>query len=583
MLSFGKQQNEMNRETAKSLGQSLAELKEVAEIAREITRSHEKDDADKAEVSLRRDRAIVESFDHKQVIDDKTTPPSLDDCYAFLKVRVEGKIVDNTYTAYCASIIRQYFLLRQKVSNKQEFAIMNGVLNIHLVNLRPQYDYDLHSIYKYNNSIGFVRNKTIRILNGIYEIPFTRMTLENLNSLRADSILLLRLLLWTFLAISALTIIAYIAPYLLGLLFTSQTATHTMHSVATTPSVPTSTDTNPNAYPSTTPHYSGTTESSATYYASLLSGLTNSISSLWTDQKNDVCTLRLLGWCARKEESYQESLLSQSWRKLKQTSTALRDSSTPVIQHLMSNTGVTLSHSSAYLSQTFTSAKEHMTKSLLKYTNSPVDTNSTLLEIIAASTRTVSGNLYNYATDFIVPATRKTSTYLAYLGERFVTGAKPGMERATLWTAGVCRETLTQASETASSIFTSSARYFASLATLGMQSSMETISYYFPPPQSIPSRLWQGFADIIWNASLWLLKLILVLLSFVALSLFTIRMATLPWRLILTDYAPSTAALTIGILIGITSNTLKMCSTLIGLLIRIARYRGSGTGYQNPT
>lgn len=141
------------------------------------------------ELLLQRVRAAAEAPEHKAIIDDKHTPPSVDDGYAFLKLRCEGKIVDNTYYAYCASIIRQYLSLRKKVGSRTEYAIMNGIMNLHLANIRPQYDYDLHHIMKHNDCIGYVQRTTIRLFNQIIEIPFSRITLEDLNVWRPASTL----------------------------------------------------------------------------------------------------------------------------------------------------------------------------------------------------------------------------------------------------------------------------------------------------------------------------------------------------------------------------------------------------------
>lgn len=576
MPLIGKSQNEVNQETAKSFGASLAELKVVVDLMKTINNADHEDAAAGAERDLRRDRAIAEGFDHRKTIDDKTSPPSMDDCFAFLKVRVEGKIVDATYTAYCASIIRQYFLLRKPVSNKQELAIMHGVMNLHLVNIRPQYDYDLHNIEKYNNCLNFVQNKTIRILNGIYEFPFTRMALGHLNSLRADFTSLLQLLLLTCLLLSTLGITVYIGSCLSGLLFTNPTVTPIMHSVGTTPSVPTSIDTNRNDYPTTTQDYLKTTESSVTWLGNQLSGLISSTSILWTDQKREECTLKLLGWCVRTEESYHESPLSQSWRKLKQTSTGLLDSYMPDMRHLTSSMVATLSHWNERLNLTSILEKEHMTKSLQRFTSWLGNTATTLRETTAASTHTTYVNTYSYVTGFIQNVTTRTKHYTNYLTERYETSALPDMVKATSSTAEGCRAMLTRALATVSSTCISCAQYSAISAIKGMQSLTVTISSYFLQLLSTPQDLETGLGNTIWNVSFYLLKLTLALLSFVALSWYITRTVTQQWHLTLTDYARSMAAHTIDITTVIISAICRTCNMLIGRLIRTARSTGSG-------
>lgn len=340
----------------------VATLKTINE-ARTAINSQTSDE----EASLKRAKAIADRFEHLKVIDDKSTPPGVDDCYAYLKVRCEGKLVDATYNAYCASIIRQYFTTRKQVSNKQEYAIMNAVMNIHLVNIRPQYDYDIHNLVRYNDCVNYVKRRTIRIFNQIVEIPLTSITLEDLNICRPVATLAQSSCLWKLVKMLLLIIAIYI-----GACYTILPFLNLMISIITLnpqqqQSLPIKTDTSQSYYASMIQPCLTTIKYSADLSADYSLGVMKSISSLWTVPQNDDFISRLSSVFEVDKRSRVASLLSQSWKKWEQISTSLLDSYKHATQPLTWLTEDISNHLNAASSFTAVLAKELMTKSAQKY------------------------------------------------------------------------------------------------------------------------------------------------------------------------------------------------------------------------
>lgn len=484
------------------------------------------------ETNLARARATAELHDHTAIIDDKSTPPSVDDGLAFLRVRCEGKLVDATYNSYCASIIRQYFSLRKKVSNKQEYAIMNSIMNVHLVNIRPQYDYDLHDMMKYNDCIGYVQRTTVRVFNQIIEIPFTRLTLEDLNVWRPASMFHQIKLQWKVILTLALLITAYFAASTIIHQFTSPTTTTITHNVQQPPSPPTQTDTGPPFYLSMIQSFSATTKDYATSSGKLVSGAMTSISSLWTTPEKGSFT-KMYEWISRKEEkSLVESLLSQSWRKCQQASTKLLDLSKLATHHSISLMDATSNLLSVHSKATYTSAKVLMTKSAQKFTNWLENTNSTLRETIVPSMRTSLQRCYDYVIDSTPVAINKTKSLYDSVVAPSITTAKHAMVNSTLYVVHECPVMWTRALEIASSTTTSSWDYLNSLIYGAKSLSTEMTSLYSQTLQSLQPKPSIFYVAITWILS-WFLQLqTYILLLFAALGWFCIRITIQLWRLI---------------------------------------------------
>ncbi|APG76548.1 hypothetical protein 1 [Wuhan insect virus 35] len=502
--------------------------------------THEIDDARTAPIPqgetaeervLRGVRAQAEVIEHRQVIDDKTTPPSVDDCYAFLKTRCEGKLVDGTYNAYCAALIRQYFATRKPVSNKMEYAIMNSVMNMHLINIRPQYDYDLHDILRYNDCINYVQRKTIRIFNQIIEIPFTRITLEDLNIFRPAATSRPINFLWKLFLALSLIIIAYYAVHFITLPFTLLTTFTTTHNQPQQPSQPIITATDPSYYQTITHLISTWTTSSTSSNDDYSHGPLSSIYHQWIAPASESFTRTLTLVYYKDAKPALESLLSLSWRKCQHLNTKLQDLYKEGTPHLTYAMDAISNHWNAVSKATDTLAKELTTILAAKYTSSLANINTTLRETILPLTLTSLSKCYDYATDFIYDVTNKAPNYLSSVKKQLETELLPAMEKSIQYAAQECPAMWTQALEIASSIITSSGMLLNDFISTVMRLSTETISSYSQTLKSQQQNSQTYYGSTIWKQLLVIVLILYTKLNFAVADWFIIPTAIPQWPL----------------------------------------------------
>lgn len=84
---------------------------------------------------------------------DKYTIPSIDKAVAYLQIRAVGKIIDETYTAYCGAILRQYLSKRKRVPIMVESAIVNGALAMHFSTINIVTEWDMHSAMQFKRRL----------------------------------------------------------------------------------------------------------------------------------------------------------------------------------------------------------------------------------------------------------------------------------------------------------------------------------------------------------------------------------------------------------------------------------------------
>ncbi|APG76358.1 hypothetical protein 1 [Hubei diptera virus 15] len=532
------------RKQIESLAKVLEQSHKIKELMAQQPQPGDTPTKTKEELNYVRAKATAETLEHLAVIDDKTLPPSVEDGLAFLKTRCEGKKVDHTYNAYCASIVRQYLQTRKKTSNKMEYAIMNSIMNIHLINLRPQYDYDLHEIMKYNDCINYVQRKTFRLFNSIYEIPFTHINLEPLNITALSLWNALPKPLSKFLQVLLLIITTYFVVSGIILPSIIHLTTSTTHSQPPPPLQPMPIVTDQSGWMSTTAHYLTTTACYAGSSVAYSLGAMTSTLSRWIAPASASSTW-IPSWIWKPEEpSLIESLHSQSSKRWEQISTKLHDLfklATPPLTWLLD---VTSNHLNALSSSAIISAKELMTKLAPKWHASVESINTTLRETILPSMHTSLWKCYDYATDFIYGASTTTASYYDSVVKPYATELYHGMVNATPSMARACQVTLTRVLVTVLSITTSLGLFSLTCISVAMQLSMETITSFLQTYQLMAVQQ-QPHSDVTtWIQSFFHQVVIFTQLAFVVLSYFTTRTVIQRWDLIPYDSRRSMVALT---------------------------------------
>ncbi|APG76414.1 hypothetical protein 1 [Sanxia tombus-like virus 8] len=491
-------------------------------------------------IELERLKAKVKALEEQQILNDRARPPSIDEALAFLKIKCLGKTVDETYMAYCGSILREYLLQRAKVSTRLEYSIINGTMDMHMANIRPQYDYDLHNIMRYNDCVNFVQRSTVRVFNRIYTIPFTDICLKSLNYLRpvgaTENINHPYRPRFAYLRNILLIISILTAAYNISPLFLGRMKHTTIPNAPQPPLQPMPTGINLSTWMNigqniltTSSHYASSSIDSA-------HGIMSSISTLWTAPASEDFISKLSTRFEMDEKSRVASLLSLSLRKWDQISTKLQDLSKHAIQHSISLMDATLNHSSVLTNTSYNSAKALMTRLEPKYTSFLENTNTTLKETIRLLTHTSPETCFEYAMNITEAAINRTTNFVDFAAKLSATRLEPVKVKITAWSERACQETLIPAMETALSTTTYSRNYLEYYGLKATRLLMETTLYSLRPVNWIVSNVNAYYENLIWKRRWERAQTISITLSFAAVALFITLMAIRQWLSIQTVY-----------------------------------------------
>nr|QTJ63690.1 hypothetical protein [Dipteran tombus-related virus] len=441
--------------------------------------------------------AVSKTIDHLETIDDKNLMPSVDDAVAFLHVRSIGKIVDNTYIAFCGAILREYFTKRCKITTHEERIIADAAIQVHLVQINPKLKYDLDVIQAYNDNISFIKRCTLRIFNIVIEFPLFTKNLA-LNVSRPVYTYLQCKPLSTSLIIAASPVLAYAAVLCTVRLSKILTNSFIIPSLMKPVSLVYSIVTYPLRYLNTSLTYLENNVFSSGSKPSVNPGLMKSISTAWITPLKETCTnacLMTYNKVAQLEATY---VLSQSSRKLEQVATSLLALSKPVIPHSISLMDASLNLSKKSLNIAQNSVKELMTTLQPKLTNI-VENGSTILNsTIKYSTpilQSKCSNLYTISTSHVMPIIQN---FCCSAKEQYPIVLMDVMGRSIKLGERGCQVTWTLASEIAFSTTTYCEAALPTLVSSAKSSLMEMIAlslrtyHWIRPPLKPPSD------DIIW-------------------------------------------------------------------------------------
>ncbi|APG76400.1 hypothetical protein 1 [Hubei tombus-like virus 30] len=495
-----------------SLQNSLGEIKAGATLS-EVTRQ---------EQILEKKNKIIELL---EVNDQKNLEPSYEECRAYIENRVTGKLVDNTYLAFCAALARQYLSTRKQVTERSANRIVQTVLQDHLEGIRPKWNYNIYNILKHNDNIGFAENMYLKFGRWVMHIPILSWSLPE-NAQRPGITGHPFRYLLSILATLALLYICLSGGSSTAHQSTTPAPSITIPNAPPPPLPPLKSDTPPLNSMSTDQN---TLSHLLTFGSSIANQVSGAVMStyhkLTTPQKENTIKELLisLGLVERSQPWYVRLL---SWKNIAQASTKLQDSYKQEIHPSILSTVDTLNQLKEPLKQTYTSAKEHTTSAAQKLKDSVANGAGTLSATIPPLMHTSRSKCSSYATSFIENAKDTIRIWNPWRAEPFTTRVRRATVSATKSLGHGCLAMLTLVWETVSSITTYLYTLLDSSVYEGMPLSMETTASSSQTNPSQPTSTSKFFDSLIWKALFFLRSIIFIKLSFAVLGLSTIRTRT---------------------------------------------------------